>query len=109
MVFNLRSFLFRPLLGIFFLGLELSSLYAQQDRLASQINNGQTAVLAGRVHPLATPQNDQGRVADAFPVPGMMLRLKASATQQAALQQLLADQQNPASPLYHQWITPEEY
>jgi len=39
----------------------------------------------------------------------MTIRLKASASQQADLQQLLADQQNPASPSYHQWLTPEQY
>src|ERR1700678_510204 len=28
---------------------------------------------------------------------------------QAALEQLLADQQNPASPRYHRWLTPKEF
>ena len=28
---------------------------------------------------------------------------------QAALEQLLADQQNPASPRYHRWLTPDEF
>src|SRR5208337_655559 len=28
---------------------------------------------------------------------------------QAALEQLLADQQNPASPRYHQWLTPQAF
>src|ERR1700761_3140423 len=27
---------------------------------------------------------------------------------EAAFSQLLADQQNPASPLYHQWLTPQQ-
>ncbi len=35
--------------------------------------------------------------------------LKPSATQQAALDQLLADQQNPSSPDYHRWLTPEQF
>lgn len=29
--------------------------------------------------------------------------------QQAALKQLLAAQQDPSSPSYHQWLTPEEF
>jgi len=29
--------------------------------------------------------------------------------QQAALEQLLKEQQDPASPNYHNWLTPETY
>jgi subtilase family serine protease len=39
----------------------------------------------------------------------MSLRFTPSAAQQAALDQLLADQQNPASPRFHQWLTPQQY
>lgn len=49
--------------------------------------------------------NDEGAVAA-----GTRLRLTfvltRSAERQAAFEQLLADQQNPASPSYHQWLTP---
>ena len=34
---------------------------------------------------------------------------KATPAQQAALEQLLAEQQDPASPNYHNWLTPEQY
>ncbi|AFL90585.1 putative protease [Terriglobus roseus DSM 18391] len=40
---------------------------------------------------------------------GMALYLKPTAAQDAALTQLIADQQNPASTSYHQWLTPEQY
>ncbi len=40
---------------------------------------------------------------------GMSLILKPTAAQSAALKQLLADQQNPASSSYHQWLTPAQY
>lgn len=39
----------------------------------------------------------------------MALVLTPSAAQSAALDQLLADQQNPASPRYHQWLTPAQF
>ena len=39
----------------------------------------------------------------------MSLVLAPSGEQTAALDQLLADQQNPASPRYHQWLTPEQF
>ena len=42
-------------------------------------------------------------------LPHVTMVLKASASQQAALDQLLAQQQDPSSPNYHQWLTPEQY
>jgi subtilase family serine protease len=39
----------------------------------------------------------------------MALYLKPTADQDAAMTQLIADQQNPASPSYHQWLTPEQF
>ena len=38
-----------------------------------------------------------------------MILLKPTADQQADLQQLLGQQQDPASPNYHKWLTPEQY
>jgi subtilase family serine protease len=39
----------------------------------------------------------------------MLLVVQPSAAQQAELDLLLAGQQNPSSPLYRQWLTPEEF
>src|ERR1700751_4130643 len=39
----------------------------------------------------------------------MVLRFSMTADQQTALDQLLADQQNPSSPRYHQWLTPAQF
>ena len=39
----------------------------------------------------------------------MALILKRTPEQEAALTQLLRDQQDPASPSYHQWLTPEQF
>jgi uncharacterized protein (TIGR03437 family) len=44
-----------------------------------------------------------------MPVAGLGFRFKPSAEQEAAIERLLADQQNPASPHYHEWLTLEEY
>src|SRR5262249_47776826 len=51
---------------------------------------------------------DQGPLADSRRVE-LQLRFKPSAAQTTALAQLLDDQQNPASPQYHSWLTPEEF
>jgi subtilase family serine protease len=42
-------------------------------------------------------------------VPGITLVFKRSAEQENALQELLAAQQNTASALYHQWLTPDTF
>jgi uncharacterized protein (TIGR03437 family) len=82
---------------------------AQPSRIPARIDANQTVVLRGRVPHLAQPQYDQGPVAGSFAVRGMMIYLKRSDAQQAALNQLLADQQNPASSNYHKWLTPEQF
>jgi uncharacterized protein (TIGR03437 family) len=84
---------------VFLLCLPLASLFAQTGRV----------VLRGHVNPQARAQNDQGPVESGFAVSGMTLMLKPSAAQRAALQLLLAEQQDPASPKYHQWLTPDQY
>ncbi|HXP11875.1 MAG TPA: protease pro-enzyme activation domain-containing protein, partial [Acidobacteriaceae bacterium] len=52
---------------------------------------------------------DLGPVSPDMGVPGITLVFRRSATQQAALEELLAEQQNPASSLYHRWLTPETF
>jgi uncharacterized protein (TIGR03437 family) len=42
-------------------------------------------------------------------IPYVTLVLKPSTSQQADLDRLLAQQQNPSSPDYHGWLTPEQY
>lgn len=81
---------------------------ASADRLVSPIVSSQRAV-TNPVHPLATRQNDLGRVSGAQVFHRMILLLQRSATQEAALQQLLRDQQDPHSPQYHQWLTPAQF
>jgi uncharacterized protein (TIGR03437 family) len=82
---------------------------AQPDRVRGTIDNSHTTTLGGMVHPNARPENDRGAVADSFSLPAITLLLKPSAAQQTALEQLLAQQQDPTSPNYHNWLTPEQY
>ncbi len=85
------------------------TLSAQPDRLAGPIDNSKTVELPGGTTPRAVPKFDRGAVPASFPMPGMTLELKPSASQQSALDQLLANQQNPSSPEFHKWLTPEQY
>jgi subtilase family serine protease len=68
-----------------------------------------SVAIPGHVHRSAQPQYDQGRVADSFPLNDLTLLLKPSAAQQTALEELLAAQQDPASPSYRQWLSPAEF
>jgi uncharacterized protein (TIGR03437 family) len=82
---------------------------AQPNRIASSIDNSRTVLLSGRAHRLANAASDAGRVESGFPIAGITLTLARSAAQQADLDQLLLAQQNPSSPHFHQWLTPEQF
>ena len=84
-------------------------LSAQHDRITAPIDSGPTARLSGNLRPAMLRQNDRDRVDADFPLPAITLFLKRSASQQAELSQLLQDQQNPASPQYHRWLSPQEF
>jgi hypothetical protein len=78
------------------------------DRLTAPIMASQRTV-TNLVNPQATRQNDQGRVSGSQVFHRMVLMLQRSPAQETALQQLLAEQQDPTSPLYHQWLTPAQF
>ncbi len=82
---------------------------AVKDRIVQPINNAQVAVIKGNVRPWARAQNDQGKVTDSFMMDHMTMVFKLSQVQQSDLTALLQQLQNPASPQYHKWLTPDEY
>jgi hypothetical protein len=53
--------------------------------------------------------NDQGPVAASRLLRGMKIALRPGAAQRRALEQFLAEQQNPNSANYRHWLTPEEF
>lgn len=79
-----------------------------QDRLTAPIVATERTI-TDAVHPLATQQNDLGRVPGAQVFHRMVLLLKRSPAQESELEQLLSAQQDPSSPQYHQWLTPAEF
>lgn len=91
------------------LSLTASAVAAVPTVIPAAVNQGQPVTLAGNVHRLARPEFDQGAAPQDLPMDRMLLVLKRSPQQDAALAQLLADQQNSASPGYHQWLTPEGF
>jgi subtilase family serine protease len=76
--------------------------------LGAQIGQAQAVPLPGNVRKDLTPQIDLGQTEDSRPM-RLSLVLKRSPEQQADLDALLAAQQQPGSPMYHQWLTPEQF
>lgn len=66
-------------------------------------------VLETMVPPQTRAMSDAGPAPADLPMKRMILVLAREPGAAAALAQLLEDQQNPASPRYHQWLTPEEF
>jgi hypothetical protein len=78
-------------------------------RILQVIDETKRTVLGGNTYPLARAQFDRGVAAPDLPMNRMLLVLKRSPAQEAALQKLLDDQQDKASPTYHKWLTPEQF
>ncbi|MGA2267957.1 MAG: protease pro-enzyme activation domain-containing protein [Bryobacteraceae bacterium] len=85
------------------------ALLAQPDRIRVPIDARPRVVLPGGAHPEAQPQFDRGRVDPARRISGITVMLKPTPEQQIALERLLEEQQDPASPNFHKWLEPEEY
>jgi subtilase family serine protease len=78
-------------------------------RITQVIDETQLVTLKGNVHPLARPEFDQGAVPSSQPMKRMLLLLQRSPEQQAALQQLMLEQQSKDSPNFHKWLTPQQF
>jgi hypothetical protein len=77
--------------------------------ITQSVDEGNLAALRGNTRPEATPQNDRGAVADEFPIVHELLQLRRSSEQESALQRFLDEVQDPASPNFHKWLTPEQF
>jgi len=74
-------------------------LRAQSSRIAGAVDASQRVALTGNVSPRLAKASDLGAAEGARQLPSMSLRFSMIAAQQAALTQLLADQQDPTSPM----------
>src|SRR6202035_441018 len=106
----MQARILRPILGLV---LPICSLpmFAQvpQPRLKEAISDASRTVLRDSQSPRVRGAQDLGPLSPERTIPGITLVFRRSAEQEAALKDLLAAQQNPASPLYHHWLTPETF
>src|SRR6267378_2415460 len=78
-------------------------------RVTETVDDTNRVALRGNVHPKARGEFDRGMVADSQPMSRILLLLQRSAEQEAALQQLMNEQQAKGSANYHAWLTPEDF
>jgi len=84
------------------------NLAAQETRIIGDVNASRLVALRGNIHPKARTEYDQGPVDPSLRL-RITLALKKSPAQQSALDQLLRAQQDPSSPLFRKWLSPEVY
>jgi len=96
--------LFRTLLLMILGGMLSSTALAQRS-----INEADRVIKHGNVHPLARAEFDRGSADLNLPMENMILSLSPRASAKADLDTLLVDLQNPKSPNFHHFLTPQEF
>jgi pseudomonalisin len=90
----------------------LAMLFAASPCLALSpriIDNNDTVILRGNVHPLARPEFDVGATDPSLQMERMILTLRFSDSKRAELDSLLTGLHDPASPNFQQWLTSDEF
>jgi subtilase family serine protease len=102
-------------LTILFALLSLTALKASaqsssaQPRITQAVDESKLTVLRGNTHPLARSEFDRGPAPASLPMENMLLVLKRSPQQEAALDKLMTEQLDRSSPNFHRWLTPEQF
>ena len=78
------------------------------DRLSSTVDTRTTVELPGNVHPFVRGANGLA-VESGLRMERMILLLQPDSTQAAALDQLVEQQQNPQSPTYKKFLSPQQF
>jgi hypothetical protein len=78
-------------------------------RITEPIDNSAVLRIAGTHHPLAAPPSDRGRLDGTAAMQRMVLVLRSGDTQSTAVKRLIDAQHDRQSPIYRQWLTPEQY
>ena len=103
----------RAVLSVLMFAVSLLSLaaFAQEARvrITEPIDNTALVRVPRTHHPLASAENDLGRVAGNTAMNRMVLVLNPGDQQATALTRLINDQHDKQSATYHNWLTPEQY
>ncbi len=86
----------------------LAAAQQPHDHITATVDEA-ISVPAGMVDPALAHAASSQPVDPAFPMSHMILMLQPDAAQQAALQELMAEQSDPASASYHKFLTPDQF
>ena len=78
-------------------------------RITQAIDANKLTTLTGNTHPLALAKYDRGTAPANLSMDRMMLVLKRSSEQEAALETFMRQQLTKSSPNYHKWLTPTQF
>ena len=79
-----------------------------RDLVSAEVDETRTKRLLNHRAAWAVSENESGSVPDDIALQQLSVELNRTVDRERAFQQLLADQQNPMSPKFHQWLTPVE-
>jgi subtilase family serine protease len=97
-------------LAFVLLGISAQRLYGvQPNRIQSAIQDGDRAPVNKTISPRVRVSTDLGEAASNTQLSAVTIYFGLTDAQQSDLTQLLADQQNPSSPQYHKWLTPQQF
>jgi subtilase family serine protease len=93
------------------LGATISTLNASEPaaRIHASLDSAETFRLTGNTRVLPSVATDQGEADSSLALPRMTLHFSMSAAQQKDLENLITQQVDKRSSLYHHWLTPEQY
>src|SRR5882724_9849631 len=106
---SFRSLLLLCALGSCLAAGVLQGQQAPASRVLQAVDNSVRVTLRGNTFPLARPEFDRGEAPANLPLNRMLLVLKRSDQQEAALLRLMENQQYRKSSSYHQWLTPVDF
>ena len=98
-----------PSVAALFFPIIISQAQAPVPRITAEIDNSRRTAIKGSHPPMARAEIDAGRVAAGTKLQGISVVFSRTAAQDADLEALIDAQQDPTSPLYHKWLTPNEF
>ena len=87
----------------------LPAFAAPPSRLGERLDSGRTFAFPGAVDPRLASAVDEGEADPSLVLPRITMHFKMTDAQQADLDRLSQAQQDPSSPQYHHWLTPEQF
>ncbi len=81
---------------------------ASRPLITERVDPGKRLAIPGAVHPAAASAQDLGELDGAVAIEHIQFALRRPPERQAALDALIQAQNDPASPSFHQWLTPEQ-